>query len=106
MSERQLPWHVRRPSAEYGQFTVWDDAGHVVCVCLGEDEGRDEAVVIATLANRAGDQVCTFCDEPATCFGSYEDEFHPGYHCDRCCGHGNEDGHCEPVANAGNHDGR
>ena len=39
---------------------------------------------------------CHTCGKPATCFGSYEDNFGAG--CDECCGHGNEDGWCKPIA--------
>lgn len=36
------------------------------------------------------------CGKPATCYGSYEGR--PQYFaCDDCCGHGQEDGRCEPV---------
>lgn len=38
---------------------------------------------------------CQSCERPATCFGTYEDI--TGYGCDECCGHGNEDGECEPL---------
>jgi hypothetical protein len=106
MSERQLPWYVKRPhmiatldgTREWKQHTVWDDAGHLVAECYGDEDGHDEACAIAELANRAGDKACAHCGEPATCFGSYEDELRPAYACDDCCGHGNEDGHCEPVS--------
>ncbi len=39
---------------------------------------------------------CEICGKPATCYGEYEGEA-PRHACDDCCGHGNEDGHCEPV---------
>lgn len=38
---------------------------------------------------------CRTCGQPATCYGTYEG--HTGYGCDDCCGHGCEDGHCEPL---------
>lgn len=43
---------------------------------------------------------CRTCDRAATCIGQYEG--HGGYapSCDSCCGHGNEDGWCRPVAEA------
>jgi hypothetical protein len=45
---------------------------------------------------------CATCGKPATCYGVYEDPSAPAaYACDDCCGHGNEDGHCEPVSAAG-----
>lgn len=54
--------------------------------------------------------VCEHCNEqPATCIGNYEDHSaedcpHEGctqhaqaLACDECCGHGCEDGSCEPI---------
>lgn len=38
---------------------------------------------------------CHTCGQPATCFGTYEGI--TGFGCDDCCGHGCEDGHCEPL---------
>lgn len=40
--------------------------------------------------------VCHFCGKAAACYGTYEGM--TGYSCDECCGHGNEDGYCEPIA--------
>ena len=54
--------------------------------------------------------ICALCQErPASCIGCYEDharEDRPhacdqhgdDYACDECCGHGNEDGYCWPLA--------
>ena len=39
--------------------------------------------------------LCFWCQAPATCHGTYEG--HTGYACDECCGHGCEDGWCEPT---------
>lgn len=39
---------------------------------------------------------CGCCGEPATCFGSYEMR-EPDFACDKCCGHGCEDGRCVPT---------
>lgn len=44
---------------------------------------------------------CDSCErKPATCFGVYEVELDaaPSFCCDDCCGHGNEDGWCKPIA--------
>lgn len=42
--------------------------------------------------------VCSQCRErPATCFGQYDGAEKPEPACDTCCGHGNEDGWCEPI---------
>lgn len=41
---------------------------------------------------------CSRCGKPAACLGSYESPDNPyEYACDECCGHGNEDGHCEQL---------
>lgn len=45
--------------------------------------------------------ICSHCGGPATCMGAYEDERNIGFGCDNCCGHGNEDGWCVPVEEAG-----
>jgi hypothetical protein len=45
--------------------------------------------------------ICAHCeDRPVACFGHYEDgesRVGPLAACDRCCGHGNEDGWCVPI---------
>jgi len=41
---------------------------------------------------------CTMCHRPAACLGSYEGHTAWGYSCNVCCGHGNEDGVCFPLA--------
>lgn len=96
---RPLPWYVQGPfdgCDGHMQHSVNDADGCFICECDGEDEGFEEAIDIASAVNRAGPRVCE-CGEPAACFGSYEDALHPAYACDDCCGHGNEDGHCEPI---------
>lgn len=40
---------------------------------------------------------CDYCGKQATCFGRYESMVDPSYACDECCGHGCEDGRCEPL---------
>jgi hypothetical protein len=37
------------------------------------------------------------CSNPATCRGIYEGEGPERAACDECCGHGNEDGYCNPL---------
>ena len=48
--------------------------------------------------------MCAICGKPATCLGLYDAPYLEAdlttpdeYACDDCCGHGNEDGYCEPV---------
>ena len=40
---------------------------------------------------------CRTCFAPATCIGAYEGSTTPEPACDTCCGHGNEDGWCQPL---------
>lgn len=41
---------------------------------------------------------CQTCGEhPAECNGAYEDAAEEKFACGECCGHGNEDGHCQPL---------
>ena len=45
---------------------------------------------------------CAICGKPASCLGKYETDDNPWqYACDTCCGHGNEDGRCVPLAEIG-----
>lgn len=46
------------------------------------------------------EKVCANCGKPATCCGVYESAKEATYACDDCCGHGNEDGWCDPVDDA------
>ena len=57
---------------------------------------QDRAKLARMIRDGIRKPACTICEEPATCFGSSEGD-PPSYHCDDCCGHGGEDGHCEPV---------
>jgi protein gp37 len=54
---------------------------------------------IPCFIKQLGDHVpCAHCGtRKATCIGKYEamTTYEPA--CDECCGHGNEDGHCEPL---------
>ena len=79
-----------------GAVTAKD--GTVVAKCMTHD--RAAAIVAAAEKIRAelDAPMCDTCGKPATCGGSYERE--RAYACDDCCGHGNEDGHCEPVGDA------
>ena len=65
----------------------------------GSDLLFDKELADALASLPSSTPKCAHCGKPATCFGSYEG--HPeAYACDECCGHGNEDGHCEPIAEA------
>lgn len=101
MNDHPLPWYAMAPHAGCDEsevpYTVWDADGTCICECYGEDDGHNEAVRICWTVNRAGLRECHECGKPATCFGSYEDDLHPAFACDDCCGHGNEDGRCVPV---------
>ena len=96
------PWTVGEPfdgcDGKRMSWHVTDDDGTIICECVGDDsDGREAAVMIATAFNRSQPSICAHCGAPATCFGAYEDGLSPGYACDECCGHGCEDGRCEPV---------
>lgn len=41
--------------------------------------------------------VCSHCGKPASCIGRYDNMIEDAPACDDCCGHGCEDGHCEPI---------
>lgn len=41
---------------------------------------------------------CSRCHNKATCYGEYEGHGGTQLACDTCCGHGNEDGWCKPIA--------
>ena len=49
----------------------------------------------------AAEPMCAACGKPASCLGAYEGEERAEYACDVCCGHGNEDGHCDRIPLAG-----
>lgn len=61
-----------------------------------EPESLKQANEILAFIKAARDSaVCRNCGNPATCYGTYEND--TGYACDECCGHGCEDGHCERI---------
>jgi len=41
---------------------------------------------------------CDICGKPASCIGIYDAMEGEAPACDECCGHGNEDGTCLPIA--------
>lgn len=41
--------------------------------------------------------MCAYCGSPAACRGRYEDMTTEEYACDKCCGHGCEDGYCSSL---------
>lgn len=103
MTDRHpLPWRVDWLPVGWPLLPdkprIVDANGVAVAVCAPSDLGRETAIEICRSINLAGPKVCANCGKPAACFGSYEDDLHPAYACDECCGHGNEDGHCEPVS--------
>lgn len=64
---------------------------------LGGGENADSKMHDEKCDARAADSpICRICGKPASCYGTYEGS--AGYACDECCGHGNEDGECEPIA--------
>lgn len=61
-----------------------DAAGGGPCHCCG---GHGTAA-----------KICEHCGAPAACYGVYEGIGPVGFACNACCGHGNEDGWCEQLA--------
>ncbi len=61
---------------------------------------HDDLVQLAKATLEGGFR-CAICNGPATCQGRYEDMEHIEPACDECCGHGCEDGHCDPLEGAG-----
>ena len=45
----------------------------------------------------APEGVCAHCGQPAVCLGRYDAMHSYELACSTCCGHGNEDGHCESL---------
>ncbi len=43
---------------------------------------------------------CAVCAKLPACIGAYEGHSPIAFACDECCGHGNEDGWCVPLAKA------
>ncbi len=68
-----------------------------------EDIARLKSERKSLMQAALGPKVCTIwlehgpCGKPAACLGAYEGSSVYEYACDEHCGHGNEDGHCEPI---------
>ena len=51
--------------------------------------------------------ICSHCKRaPATCLGQYDNMPDEQHACDACCGHGNEDGWCNPIAKVADSSGQ
>ena len=86
-----LPWRIEDDWTR--EVTAKD--GTIIAKCMTHARA---AAIIATAEKIRAEldaPMCDTCGKPATCGGEYEGE--AGHACDDCCGHGNEDGHCEPV---------
>jgi hypothetical protein len=60
-----------------------------------DDARTDAGHFIAAIDD---DATCDHCKRrPAVCIGRYEDDGPPESACNKCCGHGNEDGWCMPI---------
>lgn len=67
-----------------------------------ENTRQGRAVERLTLAiDAAAPQLVCGCNHRATCYGAYEGR-KVSFGCDKCCGHGNEDGWCEPFPTSDN----
>lgn len=98
---RPLPWFGKEPydgsDTESPWWSIWDANGDMVAECHGEDQGLEEVATIVYIINKLSPLKCAECGAPPACYGSYEDSVSWAYACNECCGHGNEDGHCEPL---------
>jgi len=85
--------HTRKVLCRYAAILkAQRDKARADCDALGADI---DALMGANV------QMCDHCGErPAACFGAYEGVEEGSFACDVCCGHGNEDGWCEPVGEA------
>lgn len=65
-----------------------------------EQREREWAAVQGVLEEFASGKppLCGTCSRPATCVGYGERPETLSFGCDECCGHGNEDGWCVPLA--------
>ena len=46
---------------------------------------------------------CEHCGKAAVCFGRWEERLQVSFACSDCCGHGGEDGWCEPAKDVMHH---
>lgn len=79
-------------TAKYIHAPDWDkDGGADIC-----EECANEERPESPISDSAIDfPPCHGCGKRATCFGTYGGL--TGYSCDKCCGHGCEDGRCDPC---------
>jgi len=92
MSRDRDHWQARAERAEAQAARTFDALTEKSAFAM-----LAEREACARLAN-VGD-CCAHCLERwPTCVGRYEDDGPPEAACDECCGHGNEDGQCVPVA--------
>ena len=71
--------------------------GMFPCACSKEQLGSRIRELSEELEQlRESHPKCLCCGKLASCMGSYDEAW--GYACDECCGHGNEDGQCFPLA--------
>lgn len=97
----ELDTHINEVICSERDYTKTGNIGDGDCVVLAANNIRDLMQrVLNAFAAPAPEGVvapkCAICGKPAACFGKYA-EVPEGYACDECCGHGCEDGHCEPI---------
>lgn len=84
-------WHLRQPvsigDVRFKLFRLIDATPNLDWLLLTK---RPE-----NIARMWPVATCRNCGNAATCYGKYEDD--AGFACDECCGHGCEDGWCEPA---------
>lgn len=84
---------------------TWAADSTVGCTFNGEpidpeacDVWPEEMLRLAALIPK-----CDICGKPASCLGQYDTMPAPAFACDDCCGHGSEDGWCNPLAEIPDH---
>lgn len=92
MLHHGLPWRVEQDWTH--EVTAAD--GTVIAKCMTHTRA---AAIIALAESIDADHrkpACVYCGAPPACRSASEGDA-PVLACDDCCGHGGEDGHCEPV---------
>ena len=106
--ERAAKWDKHRPQA---CVVVDPYAGSATTAVVALRAGRlfvgcDSAAEYVAIGTRRIEadlplwnaRRCAICLSPAACVGAYEGAQEEAPACDTCCGHGNEDGYCRPIA--------
>lgn len=80
-----------------GEPLINAQEAQMICdAALAHDAERLEREIIE---QRVATLKCSHCKvNPAACVGRYENAKRETLACSECCGHGNEDGYCQPLS--------